>query len=660
MASASARDKLTEAVTSRVNLVDEYISGFEKNTITWGQMGIFKLACKQRLGTLKEGSPYYNPNAETICTEFLTNIAKNVNSEAYEGVWAADAHTQIFAHSLEQGIGTYLRQDESEQEILIDSLKDINTDEVLNAGIRASSASGEMLLVAYYPIRDDDGEVIGITGFGARTQPLLNIFDEHPIKGVSRSVYQMLDLDKQQILFNSEDPASVGGEFNEVFTNFASRIEGQEEGYFETKDENTGITEAVAYKKVPGHNWVFAIKVHQSEIYNAVNNISIKIMCICIIILITLGVFSFIVVSKLTIGLTVITNAIKRFGSLDLTVHGDLEKYDNRNDEVGQIATASKLMARSLRTLVKQLDDCQTTINETAETLNTSTQDLADSVTTNAAVTEELYASITNTNQSVEHVESSISYAFKSIDNVAEKVSKSDLITKNLIKLSQSIKSVAEDSLNVGEKSIDKHKKRVDEAVTSLKSIENVNVMVDEIVEISSQTNLLSLNASIEAARAGEAGRGFAVVASEIQQLANQSADAASKIQNIVKESNISIDQVKSCFNDIIDYLEKDILKNFEGFAEAADKYRSQSDEIGIQIVDIVRSIDELKEYMQDIVDSTASVTEASEQNEKAVTEIVEKNENMQNVSERVSEISGINNVNANQIGEVIGQFKLD
>lgn len=57
-------------------------------------------------------------------------------------------------------------------------------------------------------------------------------------------------------------------------------------------------------------------------------------------------------------------------------------------------------------------------------------------------------------------------------------------------------------------------------AIEDSNSVNQVNSLTDDILNIASQTNLLALNASIEATRAGDAGRGFAVVATEISQLA--------------------------------------------------------------------------------------------------------------------------------------------
>ena len=113
-------------------------------------------------------------------------------------------------------------------------------------------------------------------------------------------------------------------------------------------------------------------------------------------------------------------------------------------------------------------------------------------------------------------------------------------------------------------------------AMEELQSLMRIDEMASQILDITSQTNLLSLNASIEAARVGEAGKGFAVVAGEIGNLASNSSKTATDIQAICNETKNNISHVKTCFDQIIFFLQNDVQTQFtELVQETQDYYQS-------------------------------------------------------------------------------------
>ena len=124
----------------------------------------------------------------------------------------------------------------------------------------------------------------------------------------------------------------------------------------------------------------------------------------------------------------------------------------------------------------------------------------------------------------------------------------------------------------------DNVKVKAEKAIEGSKAVEQINALTSTIMEISSQTSLLALNASIEAARAGEAGRGFAVVASEIGSLADQTSKAIADISEIVKAVNEAVANMADCLEETTTFLEQTVLSDYKEFEQVGDQYQVDAD----------------------------------------------------------------------------------
>ena len=198
------------------------------------------------------------------------------------------------------------------------------------------------------------------------------------------------------------------------------------------------------------------------------------------------------------------------------------------------------------------------------------------------------------------------------------------------------------------------------EALDSLNAVEQINELANDIMSITSQTNLLSLNASIEAARAGEAGKGFAVVAGEIGALADQSKETAMNITEIVAASNESVANVRDQVSKLIDFIKNDVISSFEVFSAQSQHYDEGINTIKQSVAEIGEAMESLTESINEIAKQITAVNDASLENTDGVSNILGQNTVANDVSDDIANLANTSKNNANDLKVAISQFKTD
>ena len=203
-------------------------------------------------------------------------------------------------------------------------------------------------------------------------------------------------------------------------------------------------------------------------------------------------------------------------------------------------------------------------------------------------------------------------------------------------------------------------KQKTDAAVEQAKSVQKINALTDNIKQISSQTNLLALNANIEAARAGEAGRGFAVVASEIGDLATQTLDTVSTIDEIVGEVNSSVSNMTECLTTIMEFLEQTVLGDYEHFAQVGEQYHADADTFQQIMQQTKEAVDALEQHIGEISSTVSEINSMVEQSTDGISGIAEKSGSTQNlVTEGYDKLQECTQ-SVNVIRDFVAQFHLD
>lgn len=163
----------------------------------------------------------------------------------------------------------------------------------------------------------------------------------------------------------------------------------------------------------------------------------------------------------------------------------------------------------------------------------------------------------------------------------------------------------------------------LNQSIEESKSVEQVNELTKQILNISKQTNLLALNASIEAARAGEMGKGFAVVADEIRGLADSSKTAANNIQAINNMVVSAVQGLISSSDEMVKYVNNRVLPDYEGFVQAGSQYSSDASYINEIVTEVSDMAVQLRTLVKSITEEVGNITDSVEQSSTGVTEAV-------------------------------------
>lgn len=161
-------------------------------------------------------------------------------------------------------------------------------------------------------------------------------------------------------------------------------------------------------------------------------------------------------------------------------------------------------------------------------------------------------------------------------------------------------------------------------AIGESKSVESVNRFTQDIVSISSTTNIIAMNAAIEAKRAGEAGKGFSLVAGEIKQLADSCREAASRIEEVNGTVTAAVRDLSEQSGELLDYLNGFILSAFRDTVKNGRQYKDDSAYIEKAMNELNVRAERLKDSAAEITGSVGNIVSALDKSSETASETAE------------------------------------
>ena len=460
---------------------------------------------------------------------------------------------------------------------------------------------------------------------------------------------------------SDEDAAKVGDEFADSYAELEPVFGGKEyiQDYIDHTEDGDLITvykpiEDNAGKVVAILGCDYDASSIAAELQKAVvQTLQIGGICLLLAILILT-----IIVSRITKGLMQVNAKI-----YDL-VHneGDLtQKLDVRSgDELELIAGNVNELLAYIRKIMIGISSGSMRLMSSSRKMVDHLSSADESITDVSATMQEMSAAMEETTSSLNQITEAIDEIYSSVERIAGNADAGKVSSQEM----ESRASGANDAAAEGEKKAnietEKMAASLNEKIAKSKSVEKIEVLTSNIIEITEQTNLLALNASIEAARAGEAGRGFAVVADEIGKLAGNSADAAAKIRQVSAEVIQAVDELAEGSQQMIEFVCNSTEEGFGGLVATSENYATDANAMRAMMEQFAQTAEELRSTMDGIRESISAVNIAVEESAKGIAGVSESSVQLTgNVNDIQSEASDNNGI-AEDLATEVGKFKLE
>ncbi|WP_446899435.1 methyl-accepting chemotaxis protein [Clostridium sp. LBM24168] len=522
------------------------------------------------------------------------------------------------------------------------------------------NVNGDQIIAVAVPIKNDNNKIVGVLFSNISTAELNKLVQRMKVgasgycfiidKSGNKVIHKNLTLvlNKDNTIKNAEKDKSL----IELSNLEKKMIQGKSgSGYY----KENGKYMLLAYSPIPEMNWYLGITIAKEEVFISVNVLKYK-MITATIIFILIGIFiGSIIARQIRKPLVKIRKYAEELSNFNLEYKIDIKS----KDEFGQTVNDLNSALENIGNMIRHAKKGSCTALESSNYVNQMFQESQVDIETVSNMSDEITTNMQETLVSIENVGEKVclvkQMVEKTVDEASAGLNLSDEMNKKAVYIRDNIEKSRENlKIYYTESS-----KKLKNSLETIKVVNNISKMLNEIRKVSKKTNILALNAHIEAARAGEFGRGFMVVAGEVKKLADQSSNMANNIQINIKDIMMAVGELIDSSKNILQLIEENVMDDYVKIIEMSKEYQDEGMKIESVIKkfyvltdDINLSQQEFSNIIDDITNSVGKCTEA----------VINISGSMNSIEEKNTDISVKTAQNADEakkLIDIVDQFKV-
>lgn len=460
---------------------------------------------------------------------------------------------------------------------------------------------------------------------------------------------------------SASDGVSIGTAVEAEFTD-GMQAALSSDGYVSStiRRNESGVNYITAYAPITNNDGetvgILGIDYVVDELVSSLRAIVETIGLIGLILSIVGAIISIILANGIANGLSKVDKKINDL----VSNNGDLtQKIEVKgNDEVSDIADSINSLLEYIREVVSSIYSSSNKLSSSVDTALDTTVKTNDQLSGVSATMEEMSAAMEETSASLQQVHGSTSKIKGDVQNMYTNVREGTEYADNMEQRAMEMRQRAEQETESAKIAADEMTNELNAKIEKSKAVDGISGLTQTILEIASQTNLLSLNASIEAARAGEYGKGFSVVAGEISTLATNSADTAKKIQTISDEVIGTVRELADEATKMVEFVREKTVGGYIQLMETGEQYQEDAKKISEMLKNVEQASHNIESSMNVVSDAMDDVSTAVEESARGISDVAgavsEMSENMKQNRVVVNENANI----AQQLDGEVNKFK--